>query len=154
MCIFKNFALYGNITQPSTLSLTVTAVGPASGVQVGNVITITSGSTTGLYTGAVAENAALKQFRIYTAGTASQNITDTVNSLIRVINYDSTVAVHAILVSTTTDLPGQFILESDNPYGTFTATVSANATAFDPTLTNLTSENKRGHKRDCSLQVR
>lgn len=140
MCIFRNFALYGNITQPSTLSITLTAVGPASGVQIGDVITITSGAVSRTYTAGAAENLVTRTFEIVTSGTDSQNITDTTNSLIRVINYDESLPVHAILTSTTTDLPGQMVLESDIPFGTFTATINAHATAFDPTLTALSSD--------------
>ncbi len=140
MTVFRNIGLFANATQPSTLDLTLTAVGAASGLQVDDVITIVSGSITGTYTGKSSESLASHQFKIFSSGTAAQNISDTLNSLIRVINYDQTLPVHAILTSTSTDLPGQFTLEADSPYGTFTATVSAHATAFSPTLTNLTSE--------------
>ncbi len=48
---------------------------------------------------------------------------------------------HALLLSGTTDLPGQILLEADNPsYETFEITVSAHATAYDPTLTDVESE--------------
>lgn len=140
MCIFRNMALYGNITQPSTLSLTLGGVGAPNGLQSGDQITITYGTDTSTYTGGATEVLASKQFKVYTTGTSSQNITDTANSLIRVINYDEDVPVHAILISSTTDLPGQMLLECDSPYGTFTATMSAHTSAFDPPLSNLQSD--------------
>jgi len=140
MTIYRDFALYANATQPSTLEVTLTAVGSPSGLQIGDVITVTSGVTSRTYTAAAAENAASREFEIFSAGTVSQNITDTVDSLIRVINYDEALPVHVILTSTTTDLPGQMTFESDVPYGSFTVTVNAHATAFDPTLTNLESD--------------
>lgn len=142
MCVFRNFALYLNTTQPSTLSFTLLAVGPASGVQVGDVITLTSTNGTPViatYTGAASENLAAHQFAVVTSGTASQNIADTANSLIRVINYDESISVHALLVSTTTDLPGQITLVGDGPTVTFTITASAHASAYDPALTSLVS---------------
>jgi hypothetical protein len=140
MTIYRDFALYANATQPSTLEVTLTSVGAPSGLQIGDVITITSGATSRTYTAAAAEVEASREFKVFSTGTPSQNITDTANSLIRVINYDEALPVHVILTSTTTDLPGQMTFESDSPYGTFTVTVNAHATAFDPTLTNLESD--------------
>ncbi len=145
MCKFRDFTLFGNITQPTTTKFTITGVGSPSGLQSGDTITI-SGSFLGVafseaYTGAGSENQASRQFKVSTSGSPSQNITDTAASLIRVINYDNAVPVHAILLSTSTDLPGQISLEADNPsYDTFTVTASAHATAYDPTLTNLVSD--------------
>lgn len=145
MCKFRDFTLYGNITRPTSLSVTITAVGSPSGVQIGDTITI-SGSFlstpfTETYTGAGAENAVLRQFEIVTSGTPSQNITDTAASLIRVINYDESLPVHAILLSTSTDLPGQILFEADNPsYDTFNMDASAHTTAYDPTLDDVDSD--------------
>lgn len=140
MTIYRNFAIYANCTEPSTLALTLTAVGAPSGLQAGDVITLVSGTSTENYTAAGVENAAARQFKVFSSGTASQNIADTADSLIRVINYDNSMPVHVILTSSATDLPGQMVLERDLPSGTFTATISAHATAFDPALTNLTSD--------------
>jgi len=145
MCKFRDFVLYGNITRPTTTKFTIVAVGSPNGVQIGDTITIAgtflSTSFTGTYTGASSENAAAKQFKVTTSGTPSQNIADTANSLIRVINYDETVPVHAVLLSTTTDLPGQILLEADYPsLDTFTVTASAHTSAYDPALTGLVSD--------------
>ncbi len=140
MAIYRNFAIFANTTQPSTLEATLTAVGAPSGLQSGDTITITYGTQTETYTAAATEAAASRQFKVFSSGTASQNITDTANSLIRVINYDNALSVHAILTSTATDLPGQITFEADIPYGTFTVTASAHATAWDPTLTALVSD--------------
>lgn len=144
MCKFRDFVLYGNITRPTTTTFTVTAVGSPSGVQIGDEITI-SGMFQDVafsedYIAAAAEDQAAREFEVVTSGTPSQNITDTVNSLIRVINYDNAVPVHAILLSSATSLPGQILLEADNPsYDTFTTDASAHASAYDPELDNLVS---------------
>ncbi len=132
-------ALFANCTQPSTLEVTVTAVGAPSGLQSGDTITIVSGSNTSVYIAAGSEVAASKQFKVFSAGTPSQNITDTVNSFIRVVNYDQSLPVHVILTSTTTDLPGQMTFETDAPYGSFTITASAHTSAYNPVLTNVPS---------------
>jgi hypothetical protein len=144
MCTFRDFALYANATQPTTLKFTVVSVGSPNGVQIGDGITI-SGEFLGdpyteTYTGAASENLVSRQFAIVTTGTPSQNITDTVNSLIRVINYDQSLPVHAILLSSSTDLPGQVLLEADNPsFDTFEITASLHQDAYDPELDEVES---------------
>lgn len=141
---FRDFLLYGNITQPTSVKVTIISVGSPSGIQTGDTITI-SGSFVGtsfseVYTAASSEVQASRQFKVYSGGTPSQNIADTANSLIRVINYDNALPVHAILLSSSTDLPGQILFQADHPnLDTFTITASAHATAYDPTLTNLDS---------------
>jgi hypothetical protein len=144
MCTFRDFALYANANQPSTRKFTIVSVGAPSGIQINDVITV-SGTFLGIafsrtYTGKASENAASREFAVVTSGTPSQNITDTANSLIRVINYDENLPVHAILLSTTTDLPGQILLESDDPtLETFQITASLHQSAYDPELNNLVS---------------
>ncbi len=144
VAVFRDFMLYGNVTQPSTANFTVIAVGSPSGIQDNDTITV-AGSFAGTpftetYTGKNAENKAARQFLVASSGTASQNITDTVNSLISVINYDNSLPVHAILLSTPSDLPGQMLLEADHPsLDTFTVS-SSRPGAFDPDLTSLVSK--------------
>ncbi len=145
MCKFRDFTLYGNITRPTTLRVTIVSVGSPSGIQANDTITITGTfagvAFTGVYTAKSTESPASHEFKIYSSGTASQNITDTANSLIRVINYDNACPVHAILLSSTTDLPGQILFEADYPnYDTFTMTASAHTEAYDPPMSALVSE--------------
>lgn len=145
MCKFRDFTLYGNITQPSTLKFTIVSVGSPDGIQVNDTITI-AGSFLGTpfteaYTAKSTESAVAREFKIFSSGTPSQNISDTANSLIRVINYDNSLPVHSILLSTSTDLPGQILLEADSPsYDTFTVDASAHQDAYDPTLDEVESK--------------
>lgn len=145
MCTFRDFALYANATQPSTLKFTIVSVGAPNGVQIDDEITI-SGSFLGTpftrtYVGKSSEDQAGQEFQVVTSGTPSQNITDTANSLIRVINYDESLPVHAILLSTTTDLPGQILLESDDPsLDTFEITADLHQDAYDPELDSVESD--------------
>ncbi len=145
MCAFRDFTLFGNATQPTTLRFTIVSVGAPNGVQINDTITV-AGTFLGVpfsrvYTGKASENQASQQFAIVTGGTPSQNITDTAASLIRVINYDEALPIHAILLSTTTDLPGQILLEADNPnFDTFTVTANLHTDAYDPSLTGVVSE--------------
>lgn len=145
MCTFRDFALYANVTQPSTLRFTIVSVGAPSGIQIDDEITI-AGDFLGVvftrtYTGKGAEDPSNQEFQVVTSGTPSQNITDTANSLIRVINFDEDLPVHAILLSTTSDLPGQILLESDDPsFDTFTITADLHKSAYDPELNNVLSK--------------
>lgn len=145
MCKFRDFALYGNITRPSTLRVSLTSVGAPEGVQVGDTITI-AGTFQGTpytktYTASLVEDLVAGNFEVVSTGTPSQNIADTADSLIRVINYDVTLPVHAILLSTSTDLSGQILFEADNPsYEPFMITASLHADAYDPTLTDVFSK--------------
>jgi hypothetical protein len=144
MCKFRDFVIFGNITAPTTLKFTIVAVGAPSGVQLGDTITV-SGGFLGVpysetYTASSSENAAARQFEVVTSGTVAQDIADTADSLIRVINYDEDLPVHAILISSATDLPGQITLEADNPsYDIFTVNASAHTDAYDPTLSTVQS---------------
>lgn len=135
---FKTFVLFGNCRQPSTLPFSILAVGPSSGVQVGDTITLVANAT-GVYTASTSEVLASRNFHIYITGTPAQNIENTTRSLIRVINYDQSVFVHAVYVLNGIGLPS-IVLEADYPIlSAFTATASAHATAYSPTLTSVSS---------------
>jgi hypothetical protein len=74
ICKFRDFVLYGNITQPSTLDVTIVSVGGPTGIQVGDTLTV-SGSFVGntfssTYTAATGENAAAGEFEVVTSGNA------------------------------------------------------------------------------------
>lgn len=145
MCKFRDFNIYGNVTYPTSMDFTIVSVGSPSGIQSGDEINV-SGSFSGIsfsetYTAATGEDAANRKFEVVTSGTASQNIADTADSLIRVINYDEDLPVHAILLSSSTDLPGQIYLEADYPsYDTFFVNASAHTSAYDPELSHVESD--------------
>lgn len=145
MCKFRDFTLFGNITRPTSLQVTIVAVGAPSGIQVNDTLTI-AGTFAGVpfsrvYTAKGTETASAQEFKVFTSGTPAQNIADTADSLIRVINYDNALPVHAILISTATDLPGQILFEADQPStDTFTVTANLHTDAYDPALTGITSD--------------
>jgi hypothetical protein len=130
-CTFRGFTFYFNVKSKQRLRLSVLSVGAPSGVQVGDTLTI--GGVT--YTAAATENIATNQFKVVTTGTPSQNITDTVNSLIKVINRSTSSVVYAYLESTPADLPGQILLE-ERTLGSpaFAVTASAHGSAYLPAL--------------------
>lgn len=135
LCFFKNCMLYANVTGPQRLQLTLLAVGGSGGIQDGHVLTVAGVSYTG-HTAGGSENPPTRTFQITTSGTPAQNIADTANSIVRVINQSSsTTAIYARYMSAITDLPGKLWLESRTQGATaFSATASANGDAYQPAL--------------------
>lgn len=131
-CAFNQFAIYANTRSKQRKKFTILSVGSPNGLQVNDTITI-AGVT---YTAKSSETIASAQFAVASTGTPAQNITDTANSLIRVINrYSGNTAVYAFLLSGPTDLPGQILLEEKGTgASSFAITTSGHGTAYSPTL--------------------
>lgn len=146
---YRGYVLYGNYTLPHQLRLIIDGVGSPSGVQVNDEITITDGVNPFTVTAEAAEDVAAGEFQVFTSGTPSQNIADTAESFIRVVNgYASNSLVYARLISGPTDLPGQIRIEARIGIGSFTVVASANGTAWTPNLDSAQAseneENKNG----------
>lgn len=132
--LFRGCILYANTTQKQNINLTLLAVSGSSGVASGDTITI--GATT--YLADTAENPAASppKFQVVTTGTPAQNITDTANSLVRVINQASVnTQYYAYYISAVSDLPGRMLLEAKvHNQAAFALTASAHGSAYSPTL--------------------
>jgi hypothetical protein len=131
---FKGFAMLANTTAKQQIFLTLVSVGSPN-LQLNDTVTI--GGVT--YTAKSSETIASGYFKLSTGGTPSQNITDTANSLVRVINrYTSNTTVYAYYVSGYSDLPGRIILaERGIGAASFTA-ASTRAGAFVPDIGTTT----------------
>lgn len=128
---YKGYVFYSNVRTKNRLFLTVLAAGTAPGIVVGDTLTI--GTVT--YTAAVAENIAANEFEVFTAGTPAQNIADTTNSLIRVINRSaSNTTYYGYYISGFNDLPGKILIEERSVGGASVAATSSQGTAYSPTL--------------------
>ena len=129
--LYKNHVLFANTQRKEQATITLISVGGTAGVQVNDTITI----STIVYTGKAAENIALNEFQVYTAGTPAENIEATSLSLVRVINQSATnTKVYAYYISGFNDLPGKILIEAR----TYTDTISVASSrggAFNPTLT-------------------
>ncbi len=137
---FKGFAFYSNTTSLYQGLLTLVSVG-GSGLVNGDTITI-AGT---VYTGASSEVIASRQFKISTGGTPSQNITDTANSLVRVINrYTGNTSVYAYYQSGYSDLPGRIQIQARDFSVSVYTLASSRAGAFVPDIgtTTLTATNE------------
>lgn len=137
-CTFRNFTFYANTTSQQQFLLTLVAVGSPA-LQNGDTITI--GGVT--YTGQATENISIAQFQIFTGGTPSQNITNTANSLVRVINRHTGSTVYAYYQSGYSDLPGKIQLTERGIGGASFTVASSRSGAFVPNvgLTTGTSSN-------------
>lgn len=137
---FKGFTFAANTVSQQAALLTLVSVG-APGLQIGDTVTI--GGV--VYTAAAGEVIATGTFQLFTGGTPSQNITNTSNSLVRVINrYASNTTVYAYYSSGYADLPGRItIRERGIGGGTFNS-ASSRAGAFVPDIgtTTLVSTNE------------
>jgi hypothetical protein len=140
IAVFKNCLFFGNIKSKYRYYLSLVSAGLAPGVVNGDTIAVqvlnSAGAvtTTTTYTGAAAESIAARQFKVFTAGSAAQNITDTALSLVRVINRNSTSPVSAYYISGPDDLPGKILLEEEAIGGFGFAIISSRATCWSPQL--------------------
>lgn len=130
----NTFTVLTTIAGGTTLSCSGTGAVTASGT-----LTKASGSGDATITFSVAanrENVTTGKFYIASTGTPAQNITDTVNSLIKCINrYASSTQSYAYLISGPTDLPGQILLEERVIGGAaFALTYSGTGSSWSPSL--------------------
>lgn len=126
------------ISNPITIpgsAVTLTVQNGSSGIQVGDTLTI-AGIT---YTASTIEDIASKEFKVFAQGTPAQNISDTSNSLVRVINRTTspTPTIYAFYLSGFNDLPGKIYFE-ERIFGSgiFNATASSTRAgkAYSPNL--------------------
>ena len=102
-CAFKNFGIYANVQNPQRKKLTILSVAGTSGIAIGDTLVI-AGVT---FTAQASETVSSGYFQVFSSGTPAQNIANTANSLIKVINrYTANTATYAYLLSGPTDLPG------------------------------------------------
>jgi len=106
LATFSDVMFYANTTSKHRYTITLLAVGGASGIVVND--TVRFGGIT--YTARAAENIAAGEFFV-AGGTAAEAIRDTALSLVRVINRRSSSTVYAYYLSGPNDLPGQILLE-------------------------------------------
>lgn len=127
IALFKNYMFFANITTKHKLSIKLLSAG-GSGLALNDTITINSL----VYTAKATENVTNREFQLYTAGSASQNIDDTAKSLIKIINqHTGNTTVYAYYMSGFQDLPGQILLTKRNLTGTSFSVSVSRAAAWD-----------------------
>jgi hypothetical protein len=107
LAFFKGYTFFSNIRTKHKLFISLLSV-DGTGLVANDTITINGM----VFTAKAAETVASREFKVTTTGSAAQNIEDTANSLIRVINqYASNTTIYAYYESGYQDLPGQILLE-------------------------------------------
>ena len=126
IALYNNMTLYANTQNKQRLLLTY-----IGGLSNGDTITLAGTA----YTGQAAENIAIGQFQIFTAGTPAENIEDTALSLIRVVNrYATNTLIYGYYLSGFDDLPGQMAFEERAVGGSTFYAISSDGTSFNPIL--------------------
>lgn len=104
---FKNFTFFANVKTKHKLNIKLLSSGGTSGLAVNDTITINGM----VFTAKASETIASGFFQVFTTGSASQNISDSAQSLVKVINqYSANTSIYAYYISGFQDLPGQIML--------------------------------------------
>lgn len=135
IALYKNYTFYANVKSKQSLNIKLLAVGGSALV---NDDTITVDGV--VYTGKASETIGSGYFKVTTGGSAAQNISDTAQSLVKVINqYASNTTVYAYYMSGYQDLPGQIMIVDRELSDSTFAVSTSRAIAFD--LATGTSSN-------------
>lgn len=106
ICTFKNFTFFANVNNKHNISIKLLSAG-GSGLVADDTITIDGV----VFTAKGSETIASGFFKVFSGGSAAQNIADTAQSLVKVINqYTSNTTVYAYYISGFQDLPGQILI--------------------------------------------
>lgn len=119
---FKGFTFFSNIKTKYSIGVDLLATGGSSGLVANDTITINGM----VFTAKAATTVANREFKVFTAGSAAQNVEDTAKELVKVVNqYTSNTTIYAYYESGFDDLPGQIKFEERTLSGTaFTVSVS------------------------------
>jgi len=144
IAVFKGAMFYANVTSKHRMFISLLAVGGSSGLAADDTVTL-AGTT---YTAKASETVGSGFFQVTTSGSASQNISDTARSLVKVINqYSSNTSIYAYYRSGPDDLPGKILLEAREVGADAFYAISSRATCWSPRLptsgTSIVSSNDR-----------
>lgn len=127
ICTFKNYTFFLNVKTKQNLNIKLLAAS-GSGLVADDTIVI-NGVT---FTAKGSETIGSGFFKVFSSGSASQNIADTAQSLVKVINqYSSNTTVYAYYISGYQDLPGQIQLVMRTLGDTTFAVTVSRALAWD-----------------------
>lgn len=130
MAVFRDTVFYSNTVSKHRFYLTLLAAGSPNGVQANDTVTL--GGI--VYTAKASETIASHEFKVFSGGSASQNVRDTALSLVRVINRYSSSTLYAYYLSGPDDLPGKILLEERSIGGAAFYAISSRTTCWNPTL--------------------
>lgn len=139
ICTYKNMTFYANTKSRQNFFLTLIAVSSSAGVALTNNDTLTINGVT--YTASTStETPASGIFRVFTSGSASENIAETARSLVKVINlYQATLS--AYYISGFGDLPGKIFIQANDYTTAQFFIVSSKTTCWNPVLSSSGTNN-------------
>jgi hypothetical protein len=117
LATYNGMTFYINFSTLQQATFTLAGVGGSNGIAVADTFTITDldSSSSRVYTGAVANNFALRQFGVVTGGTPAANIDATARNLVSAINQDTgNTFWYAYYQTGTNVLPGAIVLKARN----------------------------------------
>lgn len=127
ICLFKNFTFFANVNNKYNISIKLLSAG-GSGLVADDTITIDGV----VFTAKASETIGSGFFKVFSGGSAAQNIADTAQSLVKVINqYTSNTTVYAYYISGFQDLPGQILIMARSLGGSSFAVSVSRAVAWD-----------------------
>jgi hypothetical protein len=131
---FKNCVIYANTRLKHNLMFNLVSVG-SPGLQSGDTLTFTAGSSTFTLTAGAATNTSTGTFKLYTSGTPAENIEDTALEIVRVINvYAANTFLDAFYSSSIDEIPGKIEITRDDLTDVKVSVTSNRGNAFSPTL--------------------
>ena len=126
IAVFRDSTFYANTTSKHRYYLTLISASSMS-----NDDTLSIGGIT--YTAKASETIASGYFKLFTAGSASQNIADTATSLVNVINQYASSTVYSYYLSSGDDLPGKMLMEERSIGGAAFVITASVGTYWSPT---------------------
>lgn len=130
IAVFRDCVFFFNTTSKHRYFLTLLSATGTNGLADDDTLII--GGIT--YTAKNAETITSGYYKRYTAGSASQNITDTALSLVRVINRYASSTVYAYYLSGPDDLPGKILIEERGIGGSSFALTATDGVCWSPSL--------------------
>lgn len=136
LTLYKNYMFYANTVSQHSINISLLSV--VSMVSGTSTITITNGTTSNTYTFTTgAENPATKHIHISTLPTPAQQIAETAQSIVNVINRQTNELVYAFYESGTTGVPGKILLQARTlgaPAFYLTANSTGTGNEFNPAI--------------------
>ncbi len=132
VAVFQDYTFFANCDLDQTLANTM--IGTAGLVAGTSSLTLTriSDSTAATYTFANAENVGLRQFQLFTGGTPSQNLENTMRSFCNVVNQDPSGLWYVDYISSFLSVPGMISIRArQTGDGQFAMTCNSNPTGAD-----------------------
>lgn len=124
---FKNYSFFANVESKQRINIKLLSAG-GSGLVADDTVTVDGV----VFTAKASEDVGANEFKVFTGGSAAQNISDTAQSLVKLINQSaSNTSVYAYYSSGYQDLPGQILIMSRTLGSSSFTVATSRASAFD-----------------------